>query len=321
MTERDPADLADQTVQADPAVQANSPDLDQQKDNLQQESVQDLEVFPEPGFQLDPADAPAAVEALLFAAGDPLPLEKIRLVTGLERTTLVNILADLSARYERDRNRGVMLREIDGNWLLCTKPAQSAILQRLFQPRHRPPLSQAAYEVLAIIAYNQPVTRAQVEAVRGVNSDSIISRLLERGLVCEEGTMDAPGRPALFATTEQFLLDFGLRSVKDLPPMEMLMYGTLRDFEVSLEEAAGQRHDKQLTIDQLVQTIGPGPGDEFSPPVRAADSAGLPDQEFLQFSEALFGEDPSSRPETPGPERSCSGAAEGGPALPGPDDG
>ena len=305
-------------TEGNPAGRVNpvdSADFDRQNDNLQQESVQDLEVDLEPGFQLDPTDAPAAIEALLFAAGDPLALEKIRLVTGLERTTLVNILANLSARYERDRNRGVMLREIDGNWLLCTKPSQSGILQRLFQPRHRPPLSQAAYEVLAIIAYNQPVTRAQVEAVRGVNSDSIISRLLERGLVCEEGTMDAPGRPALFATTEQFLLDFGLRTVKDLPPMEMLMYGTLRDFEVSLEEAAGQRHDKQLTIDQLVQTIGPGSSDEFSQPALVADAAGLPDQEFLQFSEALFGEDPSSCPEPPGQDGSSADTAEGGSGL------
>jgi hypothetical protein len=156
---------------------------------------------------------------------------------------------------------------------------------------------------LAIIAYNQPVTRAQVEAVRGVNSDSIISRLLERSLICEAGTMDAPGRPTLFATTEQFLMDFGLRSVKDLPPMEMLMYGTLRDFEESLEEAAGRRRDKQLTIDQLVQAIGPAPDrmPELAADLAQAPAADdMPDQEFLQFSEALFGEDPPAGTAQPG---------------------
>lgn len=156
-----------------------------------------------------------------------------------------------------------MLREAEGSWFFCTKPEQADVLQRLFQPRHRPPLSQAAYETLAIIAYNQPVTRSQVEAVRGVNSDSIITRLMERNLINEAGSLDAPGRPTLFVTTDQFLIDFGLRSVKDLPPMEMLMYGTLRDFERSLEIAAGHRRDDQMTIDQLVDAFLPEPPDKL----------------------------------------------------------
>jgi len=146
-----------------------------------------------------------------------------------------------------------MLREADGKYTLSTKPGFFDIITRMYQPRHRPPLSQAAYETLAIIAYNQPVTRAQVEAVRGVNSDSIISRLIERNLIYEAGHLDAPGRPTLFATTEQFLLDVGLGSVDELPAMEMLMYGTLRDLESSLQEASGSNRDNQITIDQIVQ--------------------------------------------------------------------
>lgn len=283
--------------------------------DLQHEQIEDFAQAGEPVFQLAAEDAPAAIEALLFAAGDPLPFEKLSQVTGLDAATLQAVLADMAARYARDRLRGVMLREVDGSWLLCTKPALTDVLQRLFLPRHRPPLSQAAYETLAIIAYNQPVTRAQVEAVRGVNSDNIIGRLLERNLIAETGTLDAPGRPTLFATTSQFLLDFGLRSVKDLPPMEMLMYGTLRDFEESLEEAAGRRRDKQLTIEQIVQTIVPGQaassGTTLENPAGAdgesANSGGAPtrlegdattaggglgDSEFLQLSEAFFGEEP-----------------------------
>ncbi len=263
-------------------------------EQLQQEALADFISPAEPEFRLTPEEAPAALEALLFAAGDPLPLEKICQIVGLDKNDVQGLLASMADRYIRDQHRGLLLREVEGNWLLCTKPAQRDVLQRFFQPRHRPPLSQAAYETLAIIAYNQPVTRAQVEAVRGVNSDSIIGRLTERNLIAEAGTLDAPGRPTLFTTTEQFLLDFGLRSVKDLPPMEMLMYGTLRDFEESLEEAAGRHRDKQLTIDQIVQAFVPPLTEQSDSEQQASRPAGheLPDHEVLEFSGALFGEAP-----------------------------
>ena len=258
-------------------------------------------------FQLADEDVPAAIEALLFASGDPLSLDKLLQITGVDRLVLQRILDAMIARCARDRTRGILLREIDGGYLLSTRPEQKTVLQRLFQPRHRPPLSQAAYETLAIIAYNQPVTRAQVESVRGVNSDNIIARLVERNLVEETGSLDAPGRPLLFATTSQFLLDFGLRSVKDLPPMELLMYGTLRDFEESLEEAAGRHRDKQMTIDQLVQAFvpgqagyipvsvhpdldsGSGEADQSGSPVKT-DTSLMADETVYQLSEALFGE-------------------------------
>ena len=262
-------------------------------DQLQQEYLEDYEAAAEAAFQLSAEEAPAALEAILFAAGDPLPIEKLGLITGLDRQSLQSILTAMADRYARDRQRGLMLREVEGNWLICTKPAQTDVLQRLFQPRHRPPLSQAAYETLAIIAYNQPVTRAQVEAVRGVNSDSIISRLLDRNLIFEAGNLEAPGRPTLFATTDQFLMDFGLRSVKDLPPMEMMMYGTLRDFEESLEEAAGRHREKQMTIDQLVQSFLPArPDEEKAEKPDSPSGKILPVEDVLQLSEAFFGEDP-----------------------------
>ncbi len=195
-------------------------------------------------FSVSPADLPAAIEALLFVAGDPLPLDKLVQILGVDAAVLQPVLRQLSAEWAGNPQRGLLLREIDGKFLLSTKPVHLPVLRRFFQPRHRPPLSQAAYETLAIIAYNQPVTRAQVEAVRGVNSDGMISRLLERDLIRETGTLDVPGRPTLFATTDQFLLDFGLRSVQDLPPMEMLMYATLQDLEASLAAASAGQPDK-----------------------------------------------------------------------------
>lgn len=226
---------------------------------LAAENLEDFISEPDDVFTLDPLDAPAALEALLFMAGDPIPVEKLATVTGLEKSVLIPVLDKMADNMLHDRRRGIFLRQAEGKYQLATKPGQLSVLERLYQPRHRPPLSQPAYETLAIIAYNQPVTRAQVEAVRGVNSDSIISRLIERNFVCEVGTLDAPGRPTLFATTEQFLLDFGLGSVSELPPMEMMMYGTLRDLERSLEDASGHADDKQVTIDQLVASFLPEP--------------------------------------------------------------
>lgn len=233
-----------------------NPDLGGQV--LSPENLSDFIAEADDLFKLEPDAAPAALEALLFMAGDPIPVEKLAAVTGLEKSVLIPLLDQMAAHLQHDPRRGIFLRQAEGKYQLATKPEQLAILERLYQPRHRPPMSQPAYETLAIIAYNQPVTRAQVEAVRGVNSDSIISRLIERDFVCEVGNLDAPGRPALFATTEQFLLDFGLSSVSDLPPMEMMMYGTLRDLELSLEAASGHNDDKQVTIDQLVATFLPG---------------------------------------------------------------
>jgi segregation and condensation protein B len=272
-----------------------------ERDELRQQTAEDLmQEGAEPaegGFQLPPEDAAAAIEALLFVSGDPLPLDRIAQVTGLEATVLKGILNTLAWRLEHDRQRGLLLREVEGSYFLATKPDMKDVLQRLFQPRQRPPLSQAAYETLAIIAYNQPVTRAQVESVRGVNSDSIMARLAERNLIQEAGHLDTPGRPILYTTTEQFLQDFGLRSVRELPPMEMLMYGTLRDLESSLENAAG---DRQMTIDQLVQAIGPGeaagqaqksPGDELV-------KGYLPAKTVIAVSEAIFGDDDAEGPPT-----------------------
>jgi segregation and condensation protein B len=282
-------------------LQKFAPDLlafDKKPDSvlLEAEHLADFIGSEEPEFALSPEDAPAAIEALLFVAGDPLPLEKLAQVTGLEKAVLVPLLRQMSDTYARDRRRGLLLREIEGKYLLSTKPNQLDILQRFFLPRHRPPLSQAAYETLAIIAYNQPVTRAQVEAVRGVNSDSIISRLIERDLVSEVGNLDAPGRPGLFATTDQFLLDFGLRSVDELPPMEMMMYGTLRDLEASLDVASGRQADKQITIDQLVSAVLPEP-DQGSGPAASADAGpagaagpAIDDEALLRLSGNFFGE-------------------------------
>lgn len=204
-------------------------------------------------FSIPMHELTPALEAILFVSGDSVPLSKFQEILGIDKDKIVEAMNKLISQYENNPWGGLLIRKVEDSYIMCTKPSMKQVLQRMFSPRMRPPLSQASYETLAVIAYNQPVTRAQVEAVRGVSSDSIISRLLDRGWICEAGTLDAPGRPTLFATTEQFLLEFGISSVKDLPAMELMSYQTIRDLEISLEEAAGNS-DGQLTIDSLMDT-------------------------------------------------------------------
>ncbi len=182
-------------------------------------------------FKLGEDQMVSGIQALLFAAGDPLSLAELSHLTGQDETVVLITLNDLAKMLEEDQNSGIMLRRMENRYTLATKPSMKALLEQLYKPKNRPRLTQAAFEVLAIVAYNQPVTRAQIETVRGVNSDSIISRLEERGYIYVSDTLDAPGRPSLFSTTEKFLLETGIASLSELPPLEMIMYSTLQDFE------------------------------------------------------------------------------------------
>ncbi len=169
---------------------------------------------------MDVESVEAIIEGLLFASGRPLSLEKISQVLELDKKTTRLILDNMALNYQNSR-RGIMLREIDGCYQLCTRFEHYEYIRKLAEPEQKQELSQAAYEVLAVIAYNQPVTRARIEEIRGVNSESAISRLLERDLIREMGRLEAPGRPILYGTTEKFLRSFGFKSLSDLPPIKM----------------------------------------------------------------------------------------------------
>jgi len=169
---------------------------------------------------MDLKEMEAIVEGLLFAAGDPVPLAKIAEILGLDKATAKRILDNMSIRI-RNSSRGILIREINGSYQICTRPEHFEYISRLAEPRQKQALSQAAFETLAIIAYNQPVTRARIEMIRGVSSDSSITTLLERNLIREAGRLDSPGRPVLYETTEEFLRCFGFRSIKDLPMLEL----------------------------------------------------------------------------------------------------
>ena len=202
-------------------------------------------------FELPVQEVSAACEALLFASGESISLSKLSEILNMDKQIISDAMDKLIQEYTNDPWGGLLIRKIEDSYVMCTKPGMKKVLERFFSPKAKPPLSQASYETLAVIAYNQPVTRAQVEAVRGVSSDSIIARLLDRGWICESGTLDAPGRPSLFSTTEQFLLEFGIESVDELPSMELMSYKTIRDLEESLDKAAGN-DDRQISIESYM---------------------------------------------------------------------
>ena len=160
------------------------------------------------------------VEALLFASDVPLEAERIREVLDLETAAAAReLLGELTARYEAEA-RGLAIVEVAGGWRMVTRPELAPWLVRLARARTRVRLSRPALETLAIVAYKQPVSRPEIDAVRGVNSEATLDNLLERRLVRIAGRKEAPGRPFVYETTREFLIAFGLRDPGDLPRIE-----------------------------------------------------------------------------------------------------
>jgi len=160
------------------------------------------------------------VEALLFASDVPLEPERIREVLDLENGAAAReLVVELMARYEAEP-RGLSIVEVGGGYRMVTRPELAPWLVRLARARSRVRLSRPALESLAIIAYKQPVSKPELDAVRGVNSDAVIENLLERRLIRIAGRKEAPGRPFLYETTREFMVAFGLRDLNDLPKIE-----------------------------------------------------------------------------------------------------
>jgi segregation and condensation protein B len=164
-------------------------------------------------------DMQSAVEAVLFASGSPVPVSALAEalgVTELELRPALNELID-SLRFDR---RGIQIVRIEDSLQMATNPAYGDFVQAVLAPRRSRPLSQSALEALSVIAYRQPVTRREIEEIRGVSSDYSLEVLLKRGLIREAGTADRLGHPMLFATTDEFLRCFSLETLEQLPKLE-----------------------------------------------------------------------------------------------------
>ena len=165
---------------------------------------------------MDNQNYKAIIESILFTMGEAVELSKIAAAIELDKNETKRLLDELIKDYE-SADRGIAIMELDGSYQMCTKPEMYEYLIRIAkQPKHRA-LTDVLLETLSIIAYKQPITRVEIEKIRGVSCDHAVNKLLEYNLIQELGRLDAPGKPLLFGTTEEFLRSFGVHSIDELP--------------------------------------------------------------------------------------------------------
>ena len=162
----------------------------------------------------------SAIEAMLFVAGEPLNIKDIYTNLELDRKTAREILNEITEEFKAE-SRGIKLINIDDSYQFVTKPENSEFIQKMLKKNKRQSLSQASIESLAIVAYKQPITRVDIDEIRGVKSESALQRLLERDLIKDVGRLEVPGRPILYGTTDEFLRQFGLKTIKELPSLDL----------------------------------------------------------------------------------------------------
>ncbi len=174
------------------------------------------------------------VEGILFTMGDSVDPSKIASALEIEKSEVVEIIESLAKKYEEE-DRGIRIMKLDGAYQMCTPPSLYEYLIKLAKQPKRYTLTDTLLETLSIIAYKQPVTKSEIEKIRGVSCDHAVSRLVEFQLVEEIGRMDAPGKPMLFGTTEQFLRSFGVTSLEELPTLNAVQ---VEEFKAAAEEEA-----------------------------------------------------------------------------------
>lgn len=184
---------------------------------------------------LDLDELKGAFEALLFVSHDPLSLEKLASVLeGVPKPSIKTALQSLQAEYD-EAGRGLQIMEVAGGYVMVTRPEQSIYIKRLAKAKPSSRVSRSALETLAIVSYKQPITRADIEKIRGVETSGVLRTLLDQKLIRIVGRQDIPGRPILYGTTKQFLQRFGLRDLRDLPPLKELKdLGSPEQFSMEL---------------------------------------------------------------------------------------
>ncbi len=186
-----------------------------------------------------------AFEAILFAAGEPVEIEKFSEIFEIDNETVESIMDMLSDKLD-ESGSAIKLVRLDFSYQLCTRKEYAENIRAVLDLRRKAPLSQAALEVLAVIAYNQPVTKAYVEQVRGVDCSGVVSTLVEKGLLEEKGRLELPGRPLLYGTTANFLRCFGLKNLDELPDVPS---------DETVEDANGQLKMLSAEVLELAKNI------------------------------------------------------------------
>ncbi len=175
------------------------------------------------------------VEAILFAAGDSISLEQLSKALEMTPAVCRKLVEKLKEEYDQGQ-RGMQILELGGRYQMTTRPLYYEYIKRLYRSVQKVQLTETQLETLAIVAYKQPVTKQEIEDIRGVRSEGVINRLIEYDLIEEVGRLRAPGRPMLLGTTESFLRNFGLKSIKDIPGLTAENIQRLEQMELSDEE-------------------------------------------------------------------------------------
>lgn len=198
-------------------------------------------------------DIYSAIEAILFAAGESVPAARISLVLDTDEHEILRIAAELAQRYEAE-GRGMRILRLDDKLQMCSAPEYAPFITKTLEQRKPPMLSPPALETLAIVAYFQPVTRAYIEKVRGVDSSYTVSVLVERGLIEACGRLDAPGRPTLFRTTDVFLRTMGISRLDQLPELPDMNNGEgLEKLQEAINQLQENEKDGQITMEDVVE--------------------------------------------------------------------
>ncbi len=181
----------------------------------------------------------AIIEGILFTMGESVEVAKLAAALEVDETQVREIIKRMMERYEQE-DRGIQLMEIENSVQLCTKKELYEYLIKIAKQPKRHVLTDVLLETLSIIAYKQPITRLEIEKIRGVSCAHAVSKLVEYNLVCELGRLDAPGRPLLFGTTEEFLRSFGVQSIEELPVLDA---DQLEEFRQQAEEEMNLKMD------------------------------------------------------------------------------
>ena len=205
-------------------------------------------------MSMDELELKAAVEAMIFASGEPVPAARISLVLGVLEQEVFDCAERLAEEYESG-GRGIRLVRLDKSLQMCSAPQYAKLIARVIEHRAPPKLSPPALETLAVVAYFQPVTRAYVDEVRGVDSSYTVSSLVEKGLIEPTGRLEAPGRPTLYKTTEAFLRVMGVSELSELPKLpDMASTDGLEKLQGAIEALKGR--GEQMVMDLETKETG-----------------------------------------------------------------
>ncbi len=191
----------------------------------------------------------SAIESMMFVWGEPLAIKDVAEIFGVDKKEIYNCCKELQEEYEQE-GRGIVIREVNKSFQFVTRKENLDYIERLCTPVKTKRLSQSALETLAIIAYKQPVTKGEIEAVRGIRCDRVVEGLVKKNLVADAGRADTVGRPILYVTTDEFLKQFGFESLKDLPEIEDIE-GVLSEDEFM--ETMDSVSLQQISLDELTK--------------------------------------------------------------------